>query len=86
MMKVLKKKSIPKVAKDEATPLKWIREGKNLANRGVYAPLRTQLSSSPVVSITKKYRKRARASAQRRAALAARRTALWLEASLAPLN
>lgn len=80
---VLDEQELPKVAKNEVQPVKWVREGRSIANRLVYGPLRTQLAEGPVVSINKKYTRKAHAVSLKRAALAARRTALWLEEALA---
>ena len=82
LLGVLAKEKLPKVASDEADPVKWIREGNWTAQRIVYDPLRAQLRDSPVVHITKKYTRRAHSVALKKGALAARRTALWLQDSL----
>lgn len=79
---VLDEQKLPKLARNEAQPVKWVREGRSIANRLVYEPLRAQLALGPVVTINKKYTRKAHAVSLRRAALAARRTALWLDEAL----
>lgn len=82
LVKVLNQQKIRDVGRDESDPLKWIREGRHLAINEVYEPLRSQLLISPIVTIDNKYTRRTHANALRRGALAARRTALWLEVAL----
>lgn len=79
---VLNEQALPKLAKDEILVKNWIEEGNWVAKNMVYGPLLTQLRASPVVSIDKKYTRRAHSAALKRGALAARRTALWLEEAL----
>ena len=79
LLGVLARQKLSKVAKDETEPLKWIRQGNWTAIHLVYGPLRDQLIESPLVTINKKYTRRAHASALKRGAFAARRTALWLQ-------
>ncbi len=64
--------------------MKWIRAGRSIANKMVYVPLRPQLETSAVVRINKKYTRRAHAVGLKNGALAARRTALWLQDALLP--
>jgi len=82
LVTVFEKQTIPAVVENEAEPVMWVREGNRLAEEAVYGPLRTQLVDSPVVNITHEYTRQAHAAALKRAALAARRTALWLAAAL----
>ena len=82
LAKVFAKQKIPDVVNNEYEPVMWVREGNRLAEDAVYGPLRSQLVDSPVVDITREYTRQTHAAALKRAALAARRTALWLAAAL----
>jgi len=66
----------------EVDPVVWIREGRRAATQSVYGPLLEQLRDSSEVVISTEYTQHAHSVALQKAALAARRTALWLAAGL----
>ena len=82
LMAVLAEQTLPSVQPDEASPVMWVREGNAVANDWVYGPLRAQLLQSSVVTINTQYTQRTHATALQQGAVAARRTALWLQAVL----
>ena len=82
----LNAQELPAPGPEETSPLLWVREGQKIANQFVYDPLRAQLRRSPEVRISKSYTQRAHAIALQQAALAARRTALWLTEAFAAVD
>ena len=82
LVEVLDAQVLPEVASNELDPTLWIAEGHQLAQTSVYGPLSKQILASPVVNIDTEYTQQTHKAALQRAALAARRTALWLEWAL----
>ncbi|MEM7217944.1 MAG: S1/P1 nuclease [Pseudomonadota bacterium] len=63
----------------DTRPVVWLRESARAGEHSVYGPLREQLVRSPSVRLDDAYVARARSTAQARGALAAARTAAWLQ-------
>lgn len=80
---VLEQQTLPEPLGNETDPVLWIRQGNQLAKRVVYGPLLAQVRESSLVTITGEYTQQAHATGLQAGALAARRTAQWLQAALA---
>jgi len=79
---VLNSQQVPLELSAQVDPVLWIQEGNSTARRVVYGPLLEQLHDSSEVEISTDYTQQAHAVALQKAALAARRSALWLKEGL----
>ncbi len=79
---VLNKQQVSEQLSAVVDPVVWIREGNDTARKVVYGPLLDQLRDSSVVAISNEYTRQAHSVALAKGALAARRTALWLQEGL----